>query len=119
VLVVLGFLKRKPGLTLEEFNRYWRDVHGPLVRGTPEVARHFVKYVQHQLTPGKSSPGAPELPYDAFSETWYETAEDRERMRAEPKFKEVIAPDEANFLDPVRLAMIDTQVVQIGPGDSR
>jgi uncharacterized protein (TIGR02118 family) len=115
VLVVLGFLKRKPGLSLEEFFRYWRDVHGPLVRGTPEVARHFRKYVQHQLTPNTGSPGAPPLPYDAFSETWFDSMEDRNRMRAEPKYREMIGPDEANFLDSVRLSMFDDQVVQIGP----
>src|SRR5258706_7063225 len=99
MLVMLLFLKRKAGLTHEEFCRYWRDVHGPLVRNTPEVARYFRKYVQHQLTPNTASPGVQPLPFDGFSETWFDSAEDRERMRAEPVFQQLIVPDEVKFLD--------------------
>ena len=119
MLVLLLFLKRKAGLTHEEFCRYWRDVHGPLVRNTPEVARYFRKYVQHHLTPNTVSPGVLPLPFDGFSETWFDSAEDRERMREEPVFQQLIVPDELNFLDTTeaRVSMFDTQIVQIG-GDS-
>lgn len=45
VLRVSMYLKKKPGLTEEEFNRYWSDVHGPLVR--PMVEKYgILKYTQ-------------------------------------------------------------------------
>jgi hypothetical protein len=37
---------RKPTMTHEEFDAYWRDQHGPLVRSVPEFMRHVRKYVQ-------------------------------------------------------------------------
>ena len=43
-----GFLTRKQGLSVEEFGRHWRDIHGPL------VAQEFtgmVRYVQSHALP--------------------------------------------------------------------
>jgi hypothetical protein len=36
-----ALLVRNPDLTHDEFLRYWHDVHGPLMRDTPELARHI------------------------------------------------------------------------------
>ncbi|KAJ9608854.1 hypothetical protein H2200_006625 [Cladophialophora chaetospira] len=45
VLRVSMYLKKKPGLSQEEFNRYWSHVHGPLVR--PLVEKYgILKYTQ-------------------------------------------------------------------------
>ena len=33
MVIVLGFYKRKPGLTHEEFCRHWLDIHAPLTLG--------------------------------------------------------------------------------------
>lgn len=30
-------LRRKPGMTWDEFSTYWRDVHAPLVKERAEV----------------------------------------------------------------------------------
>jgi hypothetical protein len=69
-------LRRKAGLSLSEFQRYWREVHGPL------VARHsttlnILRYVQlhtlddpvnAQLTGAR---GTMEPPYDGVAELWW------------------------------------------------
>jgi hypothetical protein len=45
VLRVSMYLKRKEGLSAEEFNKYWSEVHGPLVR--PLVEKYgILKYTQ-------------------------------------------------------------------------
>lgn len=45
VLRVSIYLKRKEGLSVEEFNRYWSEVHGPLVR--PLIQKYgILKYTQ-------------------------------------------------------------------------
>lgn len=38
MFVVLGFFKRKPGMTHKAFSAYWRDVHGPMIRNHPGEA---------------------------------------------------------------------------------
>ena len=47
-----AFLVRKAGLTHEEFLSYWHDQHGPLIRDTPALARHLIRYEQHGSLPG-------------------------------------------------------------------
>lgn len=46
-LGVLGILKKKKSMTLEQFDRYWRDVHGLLAARVPG----FHQMWQHHLAP--------------------------------------------------------------------
>lgn len=72
-------LRRLPNLSREDFQRYWREQHAPL------VARHaatlgIVRY--EQVHAGfdamseaiRASRGAPE-PYDGIAEIWFESEE--------------------------------------------
>jgi len=115
MIIVLGFYKRKPGLTYEEFSRHWRDVHGPLVRDTPEIAKYIRRYVQHHLMPNTIFPGLKPLEFDGFSEVWFDSVEDHMKMRAEPVHKQVMIPDEHKFLDMemTKVTVMDNQVYQI------
>lgn len=114
MIVVLGYYRRKPGISHEQFSAHWRDIHGPLVRNHPDVKRLMRRYVQHHLSPS-DFPNVVELPFDGFSEFWYECREDREELITSRGFLEDIVPDEANFLDlsETRTSMFDLQVVQI------
>lgn len=42
----LTLLRRKPGIPRKEFQRYWSEVHAPLVRKLPRI----VSYTQHHVT---------------------------------------------------------------------
>lgn len=116
MLILLGFYKRKPGLTLEEFQRHWAEVHGPLVAQTPNVEKYLKRYVQHHIRRATGFPGVGTLDYDGFSEAWFVSEEARKEMHDQPYQKEIMTPDEAEFLDmdATRLLMMDRQVVQIG-----
>ena len=115
MLVVVGFYKRKEGLTHEEFSDYWKNVHGALLRDTPEINRYLRRYVQHHLRPNTSGQDVAELAFDGFSEVWYDNEEDRAKLLAEPFFLERIVPDEAAFIDTsaTRTSMYSTPVIQI------
>ncbi|MFH1012117.1 MAG: EthD domain-containing protein [bacterium] len=116
MIITLGFIKRKPGLTHEEFSRHWRDVHGPLLRDTPEFARHLKRYVQHHIYPNHEFPELAPLEFDGFFESWFDSADARRQLLAEPLFKKLVLPDEAKFLDLSvrRTSMLDIQATQIG-----
>lgn len=109
MICILGFYKRKPGLTHEEFLHHWKNVHAPLAMGTPEVAKYIKKYVQHHIRPAAIFPGVEPVEYDGFSELWVDSIEDFRAMAAEPKFQEVMFPDEGEFLDlsVSRVMMVD------------
>lgn len=116
MLITLGFYKRKPGLTREEFSRHWQEVHGPLIADNPVMSTYVRRYVQHHCVPGSGWPNVGELDYDGFSETWFDSLEARKEMHALPCFQTELIEDEHKFLDmaATRILMFDRQVVQIG-----
>ena len=83
---------RKPGLTREEFSRYWKNEHGPLAaKLIPGVRR----YVQNHLIeiPGMEYEG------DGVVEMWYDDVEGwQNSMKAIQSSKE-LAEDGAKFCD--------------------
>jgi len=92
---VIELLYRKPGMTLEEFSRYWHEQHGPLVA---QVMPGMIRYVQnHPVRLGTS--GEPRV--DGVVEVWFEN---RDAWRAAAAFYasdrgRVLREDEEKFLD--------------------
>jgi uncharacterized protein (TIGR02118 family) len=72
--------RRRPELTREEFQKYWLDEHGPLVRSLREALPQMRRYVQsHTLdTPAnaavRASRGAAEA-FDGITEVWFDSLE--------------------------------------------
>ncbi|HEY4165835.1 MAG TPA: EthD domain-containing protein [Reyranella sp.] len=99
-------LRRKPGLSLAEFQDYWLNKHGPLVRRL-QPALGMARYVQvhrrdDELGLGMAKVrGAPE-PYDGVAELWWES---EEAFRASGRTAggreagRLLLEDEARFID--------------------
>jgi len=97
---VVVMLKRKRGMDVQELHRYWKDVHGPLVLGVPELMRHFRKYVQsHAIDAGLSDTPGGSGPYDGVAELWADNLDEVKKAFAEPRYLEIVRPDEHKFLD--------------------
>ena len=92
---------RKAGMTQEEFATYWREQHGPLVKSVTEFSRHVRKYVQCHLT-ATAVPFGIAGQYDGVAELWFDSVEAAAAAFAEPKYLEIIRPDELKFADPKR-----------------
>ena len=84
-------LKRKPGLSVEEFSEYWSTRHAPIIAGLPGISRH----VQNHVTPGARG-GVP--PFDGIAEGWYENRSELEKLLASETYQRMLA-DEPNFVD--------------------
>jgi uncharacterized protein (TIGR02118 family) len=116
VKLIVG-LRRRPGMSADEFHRYWREVHPPIVQGVTEFFRYVRKYVQsHALGAGLPGFPAEERGYDGFAELWFDTADDVGRAFAEPRYLEVIRPDERKFLDLPACSVTIVEEVPIHPG---
>ena len=67
--------KRKTGMTRKEFDAYWQNQHGSLVKSVPEFMRHVRKYVQCHIVEN-SVPLGVAAPYDGVAELWFDSAEE-------------------------------------------
>jgi uncharacterized protein (TIGR02118 family) len=100
MIKVIELLVRKPGMSRAEFSDYWRRVHGPLVMSIPEIRRHNVKYVQsHTLGEWHPFLAGEEPLFDGAAEIWVDSMDAASALFAEPKFAELVVPDEVQFLD--------------------
>jgi len=90
--------KSKPGISHEEFARYWRENHGPLVKGVPEFIRHVRRYVQCHIV-SNSAPLGASSEYDGVAELWFDSVDELNKAFSEPRYLELIRPDELKFAD--------------------
>ncbi len=89
-------ITKKPGLTDEEFFRYWKDVHGPIGARIPRLR----KLVQSRRL---TVPGDKQPDYDGMAELWFDNSDALLASRQSAEWR-VSAEDEANFIDPARVA---------------
>ena len=106
---VITLLKRKPGMSVEDFQHYWRHKHGPLVAGCAEIRRH----VQSGALLQGYQKG--ELLFDGIAETWFDSAQAYEAYQRGPE-SSVILPDQENFVDRTRTVLmpVDVHVIKDG-----
>lgn len=104
-------LKRKQGLTLEEFQDYWRNNHAPLVAQHKEVLG-IRRYVQCHARPSDadaplrasragSIEQAPDT-YDGVAELWFDSFEALAAQADNPAAAEagrLLLEDERKFID--------------------
>ena len=102
-------LRRLPEMSREEFQRYWREQHAPLVREAA-AALGVRRYVQaHTLTTPvneglRRGRGGPEE-YDGVAELWFESLEALAAAGATPEGRAAgrrLLEDERRFIDLAR-----------------
>lgn len=105
-------LRRLPHLSRAEFQRHWRDTHGPLVR-RHAAALGFRRYVQlhtadHPVNDAlRASRGGPE-PYDGVAELWWDDADTLARVPTTDAGRAAglaLLEDERRFIDLARSAV--------------
>ncbi len=110
MIKLVCFLRRKPGMALDDFRRHWRDSHGPLIANTPELARHLLRYEQnHRLEADRARDAADAPGFDGATIQWLDSMDSFLAFVREPKYAELIAPDEQRFLDRGSLVVFFTE----------
>ncbi len=99
-------LHRLPALSRADFQRYWRERHGPLVRRHAATLR-IRRYVQlHSCDDPlndvlRASRGSPES-YDGIAELWWESRDELAAATASPEGRQAgleLLEDERRFID--------------------
>jgi uncharacterized protein (TIGR02118 family) len=86
-------LKRMPGMALDEFRKYWIEVHGALGKALPGVRR----YVQSHLIDDAYLYAEPR--HDGVAQLWFDSPDAMRAAFDSPAGKALNA-DGANFIDP-------------------
>lgn len=99
-------LRRRPDLSLEQFDAYWRDVHGPLVRehagilGVRRYVQHPAGYSGVAQALGAARGGMASI--DGVAQAWYDSIESFVEHGRDPEVRRVaaiITEDESRFID--------------------
>jgi len=101
MIKAIYFIKRKPGMDVAAFQKYWLTVHAEIVKKVPEIRR----YVQsHTILSGYRN-GEPA--YDGVAELWFDDIETMRRIAELPQSKEAQA-DDYNFIS-MPMSLVLTQ----------
>jgi uncharacterized protein (TIGR02118 family) len=97
-------IRRKPGLSADDFHRYWREVHGAIAARIPGLRR----YVQcHAIA--RDGDGSE---FDGAAEAWFDDMEAVGRAVASPEYA-AARTDEARFIDLERTTLLFTEEVTV------
>ena len=85
------FLHRRSDMSVEEFQRYSKDVHVPMVALVPGLERYVINHVLANPTGNAAA-------CDGVAELWFRSAEDFQAALVSQEGVAVLA-DQANYLD--------------------
>jgi uncharacterized protein (TIGR02118 family) len=95
-------ISKKPELSVEEFQRYWRDTHGPIAGRIPGLRRYVQCHVVSALYEQGRAPA-----YDGAAELWFDDMDALRAAMASPEVRAAME-DEKNFIDHSRVASFIT-----------
>lgn len=90
-------IRKRPDLSVEDFQHHWRTRHAPLVRDNPATRRYIRKYVQCHTTPDQYEEGP--AAFDGTAEIWFDSVADKDAFFSDPDYLRDVRPDEARFAD--------------------
>lgn len=97
----VALLGRREGMTFEEFDRYWLEVHAPIAGALPGLVRYVQRHVEE---PSK------EFGVDGFALLDYESMEAMEAAWESDAGKKAMA-DVPNFLGRHDVVIIEDHVI--------
>ncbi len=109
MIVRMGLLTRKPGLSIEDFRTHWRDVHAPLAARLPGLRRYHQNRVvdSSQLAIDHARGN---WAIDGISELWFDSIDDMHRAIASDAYRDV-AQDHVRFVGETGLITAEQNIV--------
>ena len=94
-----ALLRRNPALSVEEFEKHWREVHGPLVASVPGISQWVVRYEQHPRAVAGPGQWTGTDGIDGVAMQWFRSVDDLMAMISGPEYRRLVGPDEVHLLD--------------------
>lgn len=94
---LVTLIKRKPGLSREEFIKYHGEEHAPqVVKHLPMIKKYVRNYISKNII---VPPGVQEPEFDCIVEVWYESMQDFQAAIDTVKSHPEIRDAEGAFID--------------------
>lgn len=85
-------LRRKTGMTVEEFRHYWTHVHGQLIAKIPGLLKYIQYHVRSETLDNSDDP------IDEITELWFESEKSQRQAYQSEEYQAVVA-DEPNLFE--------------------
>ena len=105
----IEFVTHKSGMSIDAFQKHWREVHGPLGASIPVVRRYVQSHTRRSIYDSGKTPL-----YDGVAITWFDDTQAMRESATTPEYARTRA-DEVNFIAPGRLPFIITRAHVIVP----
>lgn len=119
VSVRFGLINKQPGWSPDEFARYWRDRHGPLVAQLPNLRGYWQNRVTDRLQRGiafERGPGD----FDGFSQLWFGDRSEAHHAFNDGALAAAFIADERHFLGGLHIVSAEqTEVIVLPPAAPR
>jgi uncharacterized protein (TIGR02118 family) len=102
----IALMKKKEGMSFEEFERHLLDTHVPFMRALPGLERWVVN-----LTVQGDDPA----PYDAITEFWFPDKEAFERAMSSSEVQEALRDGDTFVAPPGPTILVASEHVVIAP----
>jgi uncharacterized protein (TIGR02118 family) len=109
VIKLIAFVKRKPGMSPEDFHEYWRNVHGPLVASTESGS--FVRHYEQNHKP-LAAYEHDDTGWDGVTVQWFDSVKDFFASINVEDYARIEA-DIGNFLDRDALQFVLTEEPEV------
>jgi uncharacterized protein (TIGR02118 family) len=103
MIKLIGFLKRKDGMSVADFQAYWRDIHAPMIARSPGLRRYIQSHACLEVY--DEYPPA----FDGVAEAWFDDLGAFDAAVASPGWQDAIG-DVANFMAPGGGRLFATEV---------
>ena len=88
----IEFVTHRPGMGIDDFQRYWRQVHGPLAARISMIRRYVQSHTRRAAYESGRTPR-----YDGVAITWFDDTQAMRQSARTPEYAQVRA-DEPNFI---------------------
>jgi uncharacterized protein (TIGR02118 family) len=106
-----AIFSRREGLTQEQFNAHWRQVHGDLARHMPGVHRYLQNHIRERLFEVRPFPSHE---VGGISQQWFDDMAAMERCERSPEYA-AVKRDIPNFQAAITILVLRGEVVIDAP----
>lgn len=99
-------IRRRPDMSVEDFQDHWRTRHAQLVKNSPAASKYVRKYVQCHTMLDEYAAG--EVAFDGTAELWFDSVADKDAFFSDPDYLRDVQPDEEKFADMTRTVFVVT-----------
>ena len=88
----IDFVNRKAGMSVDDFQKYWKDVHGPLCKAAAAMRRYVQNHTRRAIYDSGRTP-----PFDGVAMAWFDSMQALRHAAPTPEF-ERLRSDVGNFI---------------------